>query len=641
MVYIKGSQTWNDEAAMDDIEYQNLYRQSVEQPETFWAEQAQRLTWHKDFDTVLSGTFEQGNIRWFDGGQLNVCVNCVDRHLDQHGDKNAIIWEADEPGHSKHISFRELHQDICRFANVLKQRGIKKGDRVCLYMPMIPEAAVAMLACARIGAIHSVVFGGFSPESIQNRINDAQCCCIITTDTAYRGGRIIPFKANVDQALTACPSVNSVIVIRHTQETIDWTDGRDIDYYQASQTVAADCPAEIMSAEDPLFILYTSGSTGQPKGVLHTTAGYLLYASLTHQTIFDIQPDDVYWCTADVGWITGHSYIVYGPLANATTSLMFEGTPNYPDITRFWQIVDQHQVSVFYTAPTAIRALMAHGDQSLKGTDRNSLRVLGSVGEPINPEAWHWYFDKVGQKRCPIMDTWWQTETGGFMIAPPFDKADQKPGSAMRPFFGIEPVLVNADGQELKGEAEGALLIKQPWPGMLRTVYGDQQRFMETYLNVFPGHYCTGDGARRDVDGDIWITGRTDDVLNVSGHRLGTAEIESALISHEQVAEAAIVGVPHDIKGQAIYAYVTLIPNATASDELKKTLVKLVRQHIGPIATIDTIQWATAVPKTRSGKIMRRLLRKIAAGQYTNLGDTTTLANPDCIDALIATRKAM
>ena len=626
---------------MNDAQYQQLYQHSIESPETFWAEQAQSLTWHKPFTEVLSGSLAQGDVRWFADGELNACVNCVDRHLAEHGDKTAIIWEADEQGHSQRISFADLHTRICRFANVLKQQVVTKGDRVCLYMPMIPEAAVSMLACARIGAVHSVVFGGFSPESIRSRIQDAHCHCVITADTGYRGGRMIPFKANVDQAVAQCDCVETVLVIRHTGEKIDWIDNRDVDYQLAAQTVSADCPATVMSAEDPLFILYTSGSTGSPKGVLHTTGGYLLYASLTHRTVFGIEHDDVYWCTADVGWITGHSYIVYGPLANATTTLMFEGTPNYPDVSRFWHIVDTHAVNVFYTAPTAIRALMAHGNASLQSTHRQSLRVLGSVGEPINPEAWQWYFDQVGQKRCPTMDTWWQTETGGFMIAPPFAAQQQKPGAAMRPFFGIQPVLADTQGKELAVEAEGDLLIKYPWPGMMRTVYGDHQRFMETYLSAFPGYYCSGDGAKRDADGDIWITGRTDDVLNVSVDRLGTAEIEIALVLHEAVAEAAIVGIQHAIKGEGIYTYVTLVPDAKPTDDLKRILVQLVRQHIGPIATIDTIQWTEAVPKTRSGKIMRRLLRKIATGQYSALGDTSTLANPDCIDALIADHQAL
>ena len=601
----------------------------------FWAEHAQHLDWMTPWHTVQSGNFTEGNLRWFEGGELNVCVNCVDRHLPQHADKTALIWEADEPGHSQSLTFAQLHERVCRFANVLKAQGIQKGDRVCIYLPMIFEGVIAMLACARIGAVHSVVFGGFAPESIASRIQDAECCAVITADVAYRAGKKIAFKTNVDKALTHCPSVKSVIVVKHTGEDIAWHEERDIDYANATQQVSANCPAEVMTSEDPLFILYTSGSTGKPKGVLHTCAGYLLYASLTHKTVFDIQPDDVYWCTADIGWITGHSYIVYGPLANATTTVIFEGGPTYPDASRFWRVVDEHQVTVFYTAPTAIRLLMSRSAESLADTKRTSLRMLGSVGEPINPEAWQWYFNEVGHGQCPIMDTWWQTETGGFMLAPPHDINQQKPGASMQPFLGIEPVLLDTDNTPLEGEAEGALCIKHPWPGMMRTIYGDHQRFIDTYLAPYPGHYFSGDGARRDADGDLWITGRMDDVLNVSGHRLGTAELESALVTHPDVAEAAIIGVPHPIKGEGIYAFITLGPAATPSDDLAKTLNKLVRDAIGPIVSLDQVQWTVGVPKTRSGKIMRRLLRKIATGQHDQLGDTSTLANPDCIEELI------
>lgn len=602
----------------------------------FWREQAQRLDWIVPFTKIYSGDFATGQVRYFEDGVLNACYNCVDRHLRDHADKTAIIWQGDEPENSKCLSFKALHEKVGRFANVLKAHGVKKGDRVCIYLPMIVEAAVAMLACARIGAIHSVVFAGFSSESLRSRIDDAACCCVITASVAKRGGKITPLKANVDQALQGCNSVNSVIVVRNSDDEVAMQAGRDYCYYAEAALVDADCPVEAMQAEDPLFILYTSGSTGKPKGVVHTTAGYLLYAAFSHEAVWRLKPNDVYWCAADIGWITGHSYIVYGPLANATTTLMFEGTPTYPDASRCWQVIDQYQVSIFYTAPTAIRALMAQGDQYLLTTSRSSLRVLGSVGEPINPEAWHWYYSKVGQSRCRIMDTWWQTETGGIMLAPLCRMRAQKPGAAMHTMPGIEVALLDDDGNELRGEAQGNLVIRAPWPGMMRTVYGDHQRFIDTYFSQFPGYYCTGDGARRDTDGDLWITGRVDDVLNVSGHRLGTAEIESALVLHPAVAEAAVVGFAHAIKGEGIYAFVTLMQQQPASFELKQELIGFVRQHIGPIATIDQLKFAPALPKTRSGKIMRRILRNIASGNIDELGDTSTLADPAVLDRLIA-----
>lgn len=626
---------------MDANTYQQLYQQSIDQPEQFWAEQAKSLVWQKPWQTVMSGSLTDGNVRWFEGGELNVSVNCIDRHLPAHADKVALIWEGDDPSRSQKITYRQLHAEVCRFANVLKRQGVKKGDRVCIYLPMIPHAAYAMLACARIGAIHNVVFGGFSPESIKNRIIDAGCNTVITTDVGFRGGVALPYKPNIDQALTACPSVKTVIVVpQQAPEQSTWQAGRDVNYHTVSASVATECPPERMAAEDPLFILYTSGSTGKPKGVLHTTAGYLLYAALTHRTIFDLRPDDVYWCTADIGWITGHSYLVYGPLANAATALMFEGVPNYPSSSRLWEIIDKHRVSIFYTAPTAIRHLMAQGDGPLQSTTRNSLRILGSVGEPINPEAWEWYFHAVGKGRCPIMDTWWQTETGGILIAPPLEIKSQKPGAAMRPFFGIVPAIKDPQGHNVAGVAEGPLVITQPWPGMMRTLYGDHARFREAYLSQYPGNYCTGDGARRDEDGDYWITGRIDDVLNVAGHRIGTAEVESALVLHPDVAEAAVVGTPHAIKGEAIYAYVTLMQGKQPSDALRLQLIALVRKEIGPIAVIDTIRWTQSLPKTRSGKIMRRILRKIAQGetQIANLGDISTLANPECVEQLLISR---
>ncbi len=626
-------------AHLNAEQYQAMSEQSVTDPAGFWAEQAQQfLHWDKPWDTVLDWDYTKGYIRWFEGGKLNACYNCVDRHLDTRGDQTALIWEGDDPANDAHITYRELHGHVCRMANVLKSRNVKKGDRVCIYMPMIPEAVYAMLACARIGAIHSVVFGGFSPDSIKDRILDSDCHTVVTSDEGLRGGKIVHMKANVDTALKSCPNVNTVVVIRHTGGKIDWHEGRDLWYHEAAGNVAADCPVEIMDAEDPLFILYTSGSTGKPKGAMHTTGGYLLYAAITHKYVFDYHDGDVYWCTADVGWVTGHSYIVYGPLANGGISLVFEGVPTYPDASRFWQVCDKHKVNTFYTAPTALRSLMRLGDEPVKKTSRSSLRLLGSVGEPINPEAWEWYFHTIGEARCPIVDTWWQTETGGHMIAPVPGAVKMKPGSASLPFFGVMPAIVDTNGNVIEGPGEGTLVITRPWPGQMRTVYGNHQRFIETYFSAFPGMYFTGDGARRDEDGYYWITGRVDDVLIVSGHNLGTAEIESALVLHDAVAEAAIVGYPHDIKGQGIYAYVTLIHGVEPSDELRKDLVKLVRAEIGPIATPDIIQWAPGLPKTRSGKIMRRILRKIAANQMNELGDTSTLADPSVVDDLVRNR---
>ncbi len=626
-------------AYISEEKYQQMYARSVSDPDGFWAEQAREfVTWFKEWNKVQDNDYYAGRVRWFDGAKLNVSYNCLDRHLKTRGNQVAIIWEGDDPKVDKKITYRELHEQVCRLANILKAQGAKKGDRVCIYLPMIPEAAVAMLACARIGAVHSIVFGGFSPESLKDRIQDSTCEIVITADEGLRGGRSVPLKTNVDKALTQCPSVKKVIVVKHTGNSIPWKDGRDIWYHEETQKVSADCPAEEMDAEDPLFILYTSGSTGKPKGVLHTTGGYLLYTAMTHKYVFDYHEGDVYWCTADVGWVTGHSYIVYGPLANGAITLMFEGIPTYPDVSRFWQVVDKHQVNIFYTAPTAIRALMAKGDAPVKSTSRKSLRILGSVGEPINPEAWEWYYHVVGDSRCPIVDTWWQTETGGILITPLPGATKLKPGSATRPFFGVVPALVSNEGDVLEGATEGNLIITRAWPSQMRTVYGDHQRFIDTYLKTYPGNYFTGDGARRDEDGYYWITGRVDDVINVSGHRLGTAEVESALVLHQTVAEAAVVGYPHDIKGQGIYAYVTLMAGVEPSEELRKDLIKLVRQEIGAIATPDVIQWAPGLPKTRSGKIMRRILRKIAANEVSNLGDTSTLADPSVVDNLINNR---
>tara|TARA_Y100000588_G_scaffold71156_2_gene73078 strand:- start:1587 stop:3530 length:1944 start_codon:yes stop_codon:yes gene_type:complete len=627
-------------AHCDDAKYQEMYARSIDQPEDFWAEQAKTLDWMQRWTKVKDSKFgTDAHIRWFEGGKLNVSVNCIDRHMATRGDQTAILWEGDDPANSKAITFRELHSHVCRMSNVLKAQGVGKGDRVTIYMPMIPEVAYAMLACTRIGAVHSVVFGGFSPDSLADRIHDCDSNCVITADEGVRGGRSIPLKANTDQALMRSPSVKSVIVVQRTGGAIDWTEGRDVWYHEEAAKVSDDCPAEEMDAEDPMFILYTSGSTGKPKGVMHTTGGYLLYASLTHKYVFDYHDGDIYWCTADVGWVTGHSYIVYGPLANGATTLMFEGVPNYPDSSRFWQVVDKHQVNIFYTAPTAIRALMREGETPVKSTSRTSLRILGTVGEPINPEAWIWYNEVVGDKRCPIVDTWWQTETGGILITPLPGATALKPGSATRPFFGIKPLIVDADGNELEGACTGLLCIADSWPGMMRSVYGDHERFISTYLVQYPGRYFTGDGARRDEDGYYWITGRVDDVINVSGHRMGTAEVESALVSHKAVSEAAVVGYPHEIKGQGIYAYVTLTLGYEPTEGLRDELVKWVRKEIGPIASPDLIQWAPGLPKTRSGKIMRRILRKIAANEHDELGDISTLAEPAVVTDLVDNRQ--
>jgi len=630
---------WKSAARVDAAKYRALYLRSIRDPDGFWAEQAQRIEWIKPFTRVKNTSFDPHtvSIKWFEDGTTNVSMNCVDRHLAARGDQTAIIWEGDDPTVSRHVTYRELHEQVCRFANVLKKHGVKKGDRVTIYLPMIPEAAYAMLACARIGAIHSVVFGGFSPESLAGRIEDAQSDIVITADEGLRGGKRVPLKANVDAALEKAP-VKTVLVVARTGAEVEMIEGRDFRYEDEWKSVPADCPYAEMGAEDPLFILYTSGSTGKPKGVLHTTGGYLVHAALTHEFVFDYRDSDVYWCTADVGWVTGHSYIVYGPLANGATTLMFEGVPNYPDASRFWRIVDKHGVTIFYTAPTAIRALMAAGEAPVKTTSRKSLRLLGSVGEPINPEAWEWYHRVVGDARCPIVDTWWQTETGGVLIAPLPGATDLKPGSATRPLFGVLPEIVDAAGAVLEGACEGNLVIADSWPGQARTVYGDQERFAQTYFSAYPGKYFTGDGARRDADGYYWITGRVDDVINVSGHRLGTAEIESALVAHEKVSEAAVVGFPHELKGQGIYAYVTLMHGAAPSEHLRKELVDWVRREIGPIASPDEIQFAPGLPKTRSGKIMRRILRKIAEGEFSALGDTSTLADPGVVEALVSDR---
>ena len=620
-------------------DYLRMYRNSIEQPEPFWAEQAQKfLDWFSPWSTVSESDFRQGQAKWFIGATLNAAYNCIDRHLPQRADQVAILWEGDDPADSKKITYQELHQQVCRLANLLKARQVRKGDRVCIFMPMIPEAAYAMLACARIGAVHSVVFGGFSPESLKDRILDSDCRLVITADEGLRGGRRVPLKQNCNQALERCPDVHSVIVVRRTGGPIDWVDGRDIWYHEGIASVASDCPAEPMDAEDPLFILYTSGSTGKPKGVLHTTGGYLLQAAMTHRYVFDYHDGDIYWCTADVGWVTGHSYIVYGPLANGATTLVFEGVPTYPDASRFWQVIDKHQVNIFYTAPTALRALMGQGDQYVTRSGRQSLRTLGTVGEPINPEAWEWYHRVVGEGRCPVVDTWWQTETGAIMISPLPGATDLKAGSATLPFFGVKPELLDADGHIINGAGSGNLVIARSWPSQIRTVFGDHQRCVDTYFSTYPGYYFTGDGARRDEDGYYWITGRVDDVLNISGHRLGTAEIESALVLHPAVAEAAVVGYPHPIKGQGIYAYVTLMNEVPPSDALRKELIDLVSKEIGAIAKPDIIQWAPGLPKTRSGKIMRRILRKVAANELDNLGDTTTLAEPAVVDDLIKHR---
>ncbi|ANB01067.1 acetate--CoA ligase [Ectothiorhodospira sp. BSL-9] len=622
-------------------QYEAMYRQSVDNPDTFWAEQAEKyLTWFKKWDAVRSGSFEgEARVTWFQGGKLNVAYNCLDRHLDTRGDQAAIIWEGDDPSDDRTITYRELHEEVCKFANVLKSKGVKKGDRVSIYLPMIPEAAVAMLACARIGAVHSIVFGGFSPDALRDRIQDAEAKVLITSDQSLRGGRKVPLKGNADKAAAQCPSISTMVVVKRGGEPVEWKEGRDVWYHEELANASADCPAEEVDAEDPLFILYTSGSTGKPKGVMHTTGGYLLQAAMTHKMVFDYKDGEVYWCTADVGWVTGHTYILYGPLANGAKSLMFEGVPNYPDNGRFWQVCDKHNVNIFYTAPTAIRMLMGAGDDFVTKHKRSSLRLLGTVGEPINPEAWEWYHRVVGDGRCPIVDTWWQTETGAHMIANLPGAVDMKPGSATKPFFGVEPLLVDDKGNEItESPAEGNLCIRHSWPAQMRTLWGDHKRFVETYFSIYPGLYFTGDGARRDADGYYWITGRVDDVLNVSGHRLGTAEIESALVLHPKVAEAAVVGYPHDITGQGIYAYVTLMSGEQGDDALVKELIKLVRDEIGPIAKINLLQFAPGLPKTRSGKIMRRILRKIAANELENLGDTSTLADPDVVNVLIDNR---
>ncbi|MGB1045680.1 MAG: acetate--CoA ligase [Candidatus Puniceispirillaceae bacterium] len=628
-------------AHIDADGYQALYGESIADPDAFWAKHGKRIDWIKPYSQISDVSYDAKDlhIKWFADGSLNAAANCLDRHLAERGDQTAIIWEGDEPDQQRHISYKELHEDVCKFANVLKANGAKKGDRITLYMPMIPEAAIAMLACVRIGAVHSVVFGGFSPDALAGRIQDCESNMVITADEGVRGGRPIPLKSNTDAALKSCPDCTTVIVVKRTGGAIDWVEGRDVWYEEAMRTASADCPAEEMNAEDPMFILYTSGSTGKPKGVLHTTGGYMVYASMTHQYVFDYHDGDIYWCTADVGWVTGHSYIIYGPLANGAVTLMFEGVPTYPDSSRFWRVVEKHKVNIFYTAPTAIRALMREGEEPVTCCDRSSLRLLGSVGEPINPEAWMWYHTVVGEERCPIVDTWWQTETGGILITPLPGATATKPGSATKPFFGIKPVLVDGDNNLLDGAADGNLCIDHSWPGQMRTVYGDHQRFIETYFTTFPGRYFTGDGARRDADGYYWITGRVDDVLNVSGHRMGTAEVESALVAHPKVAEAAVVGYPHDIKGQGIYAYVTLIAGATPDTALASELRQWTRTQIGPIATPDLLQWAPQLPKTRSGKIMRRILRKIAANEYDQLGDTSTLTDPAVVDDLVDNRQ--
>jgi acetyl-CoA synthetase len=632
---------WAERAYINADKYREMYERSVSDPEGFWMEAGKRLEWIKPYTRAKNTTFGPGkvDIRWFEDGTLNVSVNCIDRHLATRGDQTAIIWEGDNPNESEKITYRQLSERVQRFANVLKKHGVKKGDRVTIYLPMIPEAAYAMLACTRIGAVHSIVFGGFSPDSLQNRIEDADSKVIITADEGLRGGKPVPLKKNADAALAKCTGDKKVLVVRRTGNPVPWTPGQDLWLHEELATVSAECPPEEMNAEDPLFILYTSGSTGKPKGVVHTTGGYLLFVAMTHQYIFDYHDGDIYWCTADVGWVTGHSYIVYGPLANGATSLMFEGIPTYPTASRFWDVIDKWKVSIFYTAPTAIRSLMGAGDDLVKRTSRASLRLLGSVGEPINPEAWEWYYHVVGEGRCPIVDTWWQTETGGIMISPLPGAIDLKPGSGTKPFFGVQPALVDDKGQILEGEAQGNLVMLDSWPGQSRTVYKDHDRFEKTYFTAYPGMYFSGDGCRRDADGYYWITGRVDDVINVSGHRMGTAEVESALVSHPKVAEAAVVGYPHDLKGQGIYCYITLIMGESGDDGLKKDLVAHVRREIGPIASPDLIQFSPGLPKTRSGKIMRRILRKIAEDDFGNLGDTSTLADPTVVDELISNRQ--
>ena len=628
-------------ALIDNEKYLQEYERSINDPENFWAEHGQRIDWIKPYTRIKDVSYSEKDlhIKWFYDGTLNVSSNCLDRHLEKRGDQTAIIWEGDDPKEDKRITFKELHSEVCKFANALKELGVKKGDRVTIYMPMIPEAAVAMLACARVGAIHSVVFGGFSPDALAGRIQDCDSSLIITADEGIRGGKPIPLKANTDAALNSCPMCKTVVVVKRTGGKIDWVEGRDYWYHDITSAQSEECQPEEMNAEDPLFILYTSGSTGKPKGVMHTSGGYIVYASMTHEYVFDYKDGEVYWCTADVGWVTGHSYILYGPLANGATTLMFEGVPNYPNSSRFWDVCDKHNVSIFYTAPTALRALMREGEGPVKATSRKSLRLLGSVGEPINPEAWLWYYNVVGDGRCPIVDTWWQTETGGILITPLPGATDLKPGSATRPFFGIKPIIVDTDGNVLDGATTGNLCLAESWPGQMRTVYGDHDRFFQTYFATFPGRYFTGDGCRRDEDGYYWITGRVDDVINVSGHRMGTAEVESALVAHSLVAEAAVVGYPHEIKGQGIYAYVTLNVGVEPDEELRNELIQWVRKEIGPIASPDLIQWAPGLPKTRSGKIMRRILRKVAENDFGSLGDTSTLAEPAVVQDLIDNRE--
>ena len=626
-------------ALISEDEFDEMYKESILNPNEFWHKQASdHLEWISEWTQVSEYDFSKGKVSWFKDGKINATINCIDRHLEKRADQTAIIWEGDDPKDSTHISYQELYESVCRFANALKERGVSKGDRVCIYMPMIPEAAYAMLACARIGAIHSVVFGGFSPESLKDRILDSDCQTVITADEGLRGSKIIPLKENVDEALIQCSDVHTVIVVKRTAAQVNWVENRDVDYQTITASMASDCEPEPMDAEDPLFILYTSGSTGKPKGVLHTTGGYLLQAAISHKLVFDYKDKEIFWCTADVGWVTGHTYIVYGPLANGATTLMFEGIPTYPNPSRFWDVIDKHQVNIFYTAPTALRALMAQGDEAVKSSSRKSLRILGTVGEPINPEAWEWYYRVVGNNKCPIVDTWWQTETGAMMISPLAGSTALKPGSATKPFLGVLPALLDENGKEIEGVGSGNLVIKSSWPSQIRSVYGDHQRCIDTYYSMYPGYYTTGDGARRDKDGYYWITGRVDDVLNVSGHRLGTAEVESALVVHPLVAEAAVVGYEHDIKGQGIYCYVTLMTGEAPNEELKSDLVQLVSKEIGAIAKPDIIQWAPGLPKTRSGKIMRRILRKIAANEIDNLGDTSTLADPSVVDELITNR---
>ena len=630
------AENWSADCWIDADKYKDMYRQSIEEPDIFWTEQSDLfLSWEKAWDTLSVSDFKTAKVSWFIGGKLNIAVNCIDRHLEKSANQTAIIWEGDEPDNDEKVTYKELHEQVSKLGNVLRQRGIKKGDRVCIYMPMIPEAAYAMLACARIGAVHSVVFGGFSPEALKDRILDSDCRLIITADEGVRGGKKIPLKANTDKALKNCPNVHSCVVVERTSSAIDWHESRDVNYQQAIDSVPANCEPEVMDSEDPLFILYTSGSTGKPKGVVHTTAGYLLMSAMTHKYTFDYKSGDIYWCTADVGWITGHSYIIYGPLCNGGTTLMFEGIPTYPDASRFWQVIDKHKVNQFYTAPTVIRALMGSGDDFVSKTSRSSLKLLGTVGEPINPEAWDWYYRVVGESRCPIVDTWWQTETGTHMLTPLPGAMALKPGSATLPFFGIEPAIIDTEGKEVDGAGEGLLMIKKSWPSQIRTVFNDHQRCVDTYFSAYPGYYFTGDGARRDEDGYYWITGRVDDVLNVSGHRLGTAEVESALVLHDAVAEAAVVGSPHDIKGQGIFCFVTLMKGVNPDEDLKKQLIALCSAEIGPIAKPDTIRWAPGLPKTRSGKIMRRILRKLACGEYENLGDISTLADPSVVKQLV------